>query len=334
MGYFSPTTRFYGPIRFGYLEYSQHFTQAYNVLIDWFVVFAMLAIFLPLPWLSFAFGTGVTAFCVMAWVRLVLLYRTSLRAIASEVAMDAGRARAAKAAAYDEACSFSRYEDQVMQAAGSARRDAVLSNAVRVTDFFDCTARAWSALGQVRQPAQTAAEKADFLVGAAADVLDTDMPDGDEETGESRLDPQAQELQENADEALRRAKDVVTQLEVAQEAIDRSNAANAQDRKARASAETNAMAAIQVARNISSKAAGLLVAKTAAERYADEVSVLAGQALSAAQGGEMARARQIADKAKTSADAAEAELVIVRAARAEALEDLLQWLESSRSGGS
>lgn len=89
-----------------------------------------------------------------------------------------------------------------------------------------------------------------------------------------------------------------------------------------------------MARNISNKAAGLLVAKTAAESHADEVSVLAGQALSAAQGGEMARARQIANKAKTVADAADAALVVVRAARAGALEDLLQWLESSRSGGS
>lgn len=124
--------------------------------------------------------------------------------------------------------SFSRYEDQVMQAAASARRDAVLSNAPIVTDFFDCTTRAWSALGKVRQPAQKAADNADFLMGAAADVLDTDMPDEDAETGESKLEPQAQELQENAEEALKMAKDVVSQLEVAQEAIDRSNAANAQ----------------------------------------------------------------------------------------------------------
>lgn len=329
VGYFSPTTRFYGPIRFGYLEHSHHFAQAYKIFLDSWVV---TLIVLPFPGLTFALLVAIAGLSVAAWVRLSFSYRKELRDVSSQVAKHTWRAKAAAAAAQQEASGFRHYEDQMIQAATTARRDAVLAKAVRFTDFFDCATRAWAALGQVTQPAETAVARAGELIAAAADVQEVDKPDEDDEGGESLTERLAQYLQETAEQARGKANEVVSQLKVAQAAVTRSEAAAAQDQRARAAADTNAAAALSVAQQLTRRSAALLASEAQTARLAHEVSTLAGQALSAAQGGEMARARHIASEAKTVADAADVELSNVRAARAAALSDLMQWLQSSRSG--
>ncbi|KAJ2979876.1 hypothetical protein NQ176_g2987 [Zarea fungicola] len=116
VGYFSPTTRFYGPIRFGYLEHSHHFAQAYKIFLDGWVV---TLIVLPFPGLTFALLVGIAGLSAAAWVRLSFAYRKELRDISSQLAKHTVRAKAAAAAAQQEASGFQHYEDQMIQAAAA-----------------------------------------------------------------------------------------------------------------------------------------------------------------------------------------------------------------------
>lgn len=221
----------------------------------------------------------------------------------------------------------------MIQAATSARRDAVLANAIRITDFFDCASRAWATLGQVTQPAEDAVVRAEELIEAATGAEEADKPDGsDDEFGESHTQKLARYLRQTADLAESKATDVVAQLRVAQENVRSSRTAAQQDAWARAAAENNAAASVDVILRLSARAPELHRAEAAAVKGAEEVSRLSAQALSAARGGEMARARHIAAQSKTAADGIETSLKSVRELKDGALGDLLRWLQSSRKG--
>jgi hypothetical protein len=229
----------------------------------------------------------------------------------------------AATSANEYATTAGHYETALISAAAGTRRDALLANSVRATDFFHTATSAWAALGTVTQPAGDARRGAAELVAKASDVDETDKPD--EEDGRTAV--LAQYLLEKSSEALKWAEDVEAKLHIAQEAVRQSNVALEQDRKAREKANTNATAASTAARCLAEGIKGIPEAKYAAEEGAENARRFGAQAVVAATEGEMAMARTAADAAKREAGSAVKSMETLRKSMRAAHKVLLEWLE-------
>ncbi|KAK0510855.1 hypothetical protein JMJ35_006407 [Cladonia borealis] len=329
VGYFSPTTKFVGPVRFGYLRHAAHLSNIYRLLLDyWSVYAALFLVFSPAILPSASLGLG--AMSAAAWIHVYREYVGQRAAVAEAVAKYTARASLAASAAQEDAAVGGRYEAQLAAAATAARHGALQAHLVRSTDFFDSAATAWAAMGSVTQTAQDAVTEADGLIDAANQVVAAEKPDEDnnDNEGESRTTVLAETLLGTAQDTLDKANDVVNKLHLAQEAIDRSLKADKVNQTWRRAAKTNAEEAAKAVKTLA-KAVKYWpnIALSAASAAAD-TQAFADQALAAATEGEMEKAWKLAESAKTSADEAKGLMeklrsdVVGKGNRA-----LISWLE-------
>ncbi|KAK7742424.1 hypothetical protein SLS62_010732 [Diatrype stigma] len=349
IGYFAPSVKFSGPIRFAYLEYSEYFIKISKLLQDWWVYAAVFLFLYPgtfypalLPVLSLSF----IAIAVVTWVYVYHEYHKQLLIITGQVAADVSRATLASSTARDFAGAASRYEKELFDAATVARRDSLLASAVRITDFFDCATRAWAALGEITVAVQKVTSKVEAIVDAAENVEDIDKPDekpdaGDDEEGggegdgdedeeeeESRTQMLARALREEAEKTLSKVGEVVGQVEAAQASVRLSKAAKDQDAKARQAADANAIAAASAVEEVKGKAAESDNASCKAAAAAEHIKGLAEQAVIVATNGEMAVARTLAGSVKSGAEEAWLESGKARQVTDEAHALLIKWLQT------
>ncbi|KAI8649363.1 hypothetical protein NCS56_01484400 [Fusarium sp. Ph1] len=322
---FAPVTKIYGPLRFCYLEHA----QTYWILLNWWSLTAVFIFFSPtlLPF----FGFGLVGVSVGTWVYIYYAYQEQLRTISNQVTQEISRAKVSAAAAQQYGVSARQYEQEMLTAAASARRDAVLANTVRLSDFFDVASRAWSALGETTAPAEDAIIKAHRLVDAASACEEAEKPDG-QKKGDAQTERLARYLRQTAESAQERAREAVALLRAAQSAVRASENATRQDAVARRNAEYSAEHAAGTAKTISEKIAGLPDPELAAAKGAEDVTRLGEQANAAALNGELKTARELVESAKTAADGVETSTQTVRDGLESVQKSLQQWLQSSRKG--
>ncbi|RMJ02374.1 hypothetical protein CDV36_015358 [Fusarium kuroshium] len=322
---FAPVTKIYGPLRFCYLEHA----QTYWILLNWWSLTAIFVFFSPalLPF----FGFGLVGVSVGTWVYIYYAYQEQLRTISDQVTQETSRAKVSAAAAQQYGVSARQYEQEMLTAAASARRDAVLANTVRLSDFFDVASRAWSALGETTAPAEDAIIKAHRLVDAASACEEAEKPDG-QNKGDVQTERLARYLRQTAESAQERAREAVALLRAAQSAVRSSENATRQDAVARRNAEYSAEHAAGTAKTISEKISGLPDAELAAAKGAEDVTRLGEQANAAALNGELKTARELIESAKTAADGVETSTQTVRDGLESVQKSLQQWLQSSRKG--
>ncbi|KAF7558117.1 hypothetical protein G7Z17_g198 [Cylindrodendrum hubeiense] len=327
IGFFAPTSKFYGPLRFGYFEYSEYFTQIFQHVNNSWTYVALFCFLCPETFL-FA-GLGLVGMSVGAWVHTYRQYRKQLQTISNQVSENVSDVERAAAATRQYLLIARGYEQQIQQAAASARRDALLANTIRVSDFFDRAATAWVALNKVTQPVQIADQKAQDLIAAAMDVEDADKPDGDEDGEMQQL---AKYLRETAEETKEKAAEVVAQLEAAQQAVQASKNAATYDSQARSDANSNASIATAAAKKLGARVSDLLTKEFEVLKGADEISRLAEQAVAAATDGKMAEGRKLRDSVKAKIKEIESLREAALTALNKSQADLLKWLQGGVGG--
>ncbi|KAK6360053.1 hypothetical protein TWF730_006207 [Orbilia blumenaviensis] len=321
VGYFSSPTKFCGPARYGYINYSRHFAQLYSVLCDWWV-YAVFFVLIPacLPFLGF----GVIATAMVTWVVVWREYSRALTDITDKACVEVSRASLAEELAREYASTADRYRKQMLETVAVARRDAFLAQSVRATDFFDCTAKAWAALGEVVGPVDDMVKKAEETIDAAQmaenaaedaaydeepsegnngnddDDEDDDKDDNDEFDGGNG--GPATELFKSAMKAKKKAAQIRDKLTAAQETIRFSEAANEQHEKSRVDAKNNADSAVSAAKMLEEKLLHSTREVSAAVTYAARVKTLAARATVVATDGDMATAQEFLNSAKSAAD--------------------------------
>jgi hypothetical protein len=321
IGFFAPTSSFRGPLRFGYLEHAEYFVQLYGFVVDWWAHAVLFVVFAPtvLPFV----GLGIIAMSAAAWVFVYRQYHEELRKITDQVTADVSRATVEAASASTYASTADRYEQQLLAAAALARRDWLQATSVKITDFFDSAATAWSALGEVTQPAEDTTKKSADVLDAVSDLEATDMPDG----RSGRTASLIRYLKEMAELSLRKSQDAEAQLRAAQEAVRASKEAKQQEATARNHAHSNAVNASTAAKEIADKIVGLPKKVTAAAKGAENVKIQAEQAIYAATQGEIAEAKRLATATKSSADGVELSVTAVRDTTNAAHTILLDWIK-------
>ncbi|KAF4956137.1 hypothetical protein FSARC_11667 [Fusarium sarcochroum] len=321
--FFAPVSKIYGPLRFCYLEHA----QTYWLVINWWSLTAILPFFSPtlLP----IFGFGLVSISVGTWVHIYFVYREKVRTITESVAEAVARAKAAAEAARDYGVTARRYEEQMVNAAAAARRDAVLANTVRITDFFDCAARAWSALGEATAPAEDAIIKARRVIDAAIACEEAEKPDDKKKAENERL---ARYLRQSAESAHDRARETIALLRAAQASVRASENATRQDAVARRNAEYTAENASNAAKAVSETVAGLQEPEREAAWASGAASRRAEEAIAMATNGEMAEAQKSVEAAQAASMAAEESAKTVREGMDTAQRGLQGWLQSSRKG--
>ncbi|KAI9768167.1 MAG: hypothetical protein M1840_004997 [Geoglossum simile] len=288
VGFLAPISKFYGPLRFGYHKYSRDFIQTYKILLSWWVY----AAFFPIV---FTFlSVGLICMSAGAWFTVYREYRAQLQSIADQAAVAVSTAMRAEAHTQGCALAARQYETQMLDTLAVARRDALRAQSTEVTDFFDCAARSWAALGQVAAPAAEVTRRAREVVDAAMDVDDTEKPD--KQTGEL-----AKFLVARAKDAIAAAEGVESQLRVAQEAVRQSEEAKMQRDRVREAAAANAREAAVVAARLASGIAGSSKALLSAANSLEKAKRFAEKATGAAAEGEMESAQGFADNAKEAA---------------------------------
>ncbi|THV48289.1 hypothetical protein BGAL_0257g00060 [Botrytis galanthina] len=341
IGFFAPTAKFYGPFRFGYLEYSEHISRLYK-LLDWWCcvalfLFPYLTSFHPdvfylmvLPIVSLS----TVAILVAAWIYVFVEYRKQLLAITHAVAADLSRITIAASSTSEFASKVSEYDKQLFEAAKTARRDSLKATAIRITDFFVCGTTAWASFAEITEAARRITSKTNAIVEAATNVEDAEKPDhipgdddGADEEDESQTQILSRELREQAEATLAKVEDVLVRLEASQAKVRECDNARKQDIAARAIAEKYATAASDAVVRLDISLTDSLNESLAVVAAAERARILADQAITSATYGEMATARGTAASVRSEAATAEISLERGRKAMDIARAILLEWLQ-------
>ncbi|EFX01349.1 hypothetical protein CMQ_6291 [Grosmannia clavigera kw1407] len=254
--------------------------------------------------------------------------------ISGQAAIAVSRAKLAAATTRDYAAEARRHEERMLDVAATTKRDAVMVKAVRITDFFDCAANAWAAMGNVTQLTQDTIKKADELVEAARVASDADKPDanpdGSDDGQDSYQEELAERLKEFADRTMREACAVQEQLHVAQGAVHISKKAIEQDTAAREAVESNAKTAMEATKLLSERIKTVLRgAELEVANGVARVTLFSEQAVTAAIKGETTRAKDLVESSKTEATSIESQLDRVIATRDLGLDGILAFLGGS-----
>ncbi|KAM0187741.1 hypothetical protein ACHAPA_012040 [Fusarium lateritium] len=314
---FAPISKIYGPLRFCYLEHAQTYWQVLN----WWSLTAILPFFSPtlLPVVIF----GLISISVGTWVHIYFSYREKVRTITWTVSENAARAKAAADEARDYGVMARKYEEQMINSAAEARRDVVLSNTVRMSDFYDCAARAWAALGEATAPAEDAIIKARRVIDAAiaceeAETSDKKKPDT--------------YLRQSAETAHDRARETVALLRAAQASVRGSENATRQDAVARRNAEYTAENASNTAKSVSETVASIQDAERRASWAGGAAARRADEAISMATNGEIEEAKKAVAASEAAFQVAEESAKAVREGMETTQRVLQEWLQSSWKG--
>ncbi|KAK8908127.1 hypothetical protein QC760_003989 [Botrytis cinerea] len=341
IGYFAPTAKFYGPFRFGYLQYSDQISRLYK-LLDWWCcvalfLFPYLTSFHPdifylmvLPILSLS----LMAMLVAAWIYVYIEYRKQLLAITHAVAADISRITISASSTSEFASKVSGYDKQLFEAAKTAKRDSLKATAIRITDFFVCGTTAWATFAEITEAVRRITSKTNAIVEAATNVEDAEKPDyvpenddGEDEGEESQMQILSRELREQAELTSAKVEDVLIRVEAAQAKVRECDNARKQDISARAIAEKYAKAASDAVVSIDINLKVSLDESLAVVAAAERARIFADQAITSATYGEMATAIETAASVRTEASAAELSAERIRRAMDTSRAILLGWLQ-------
>ncbi|KAH7081995.1 hypothetical protein BKA63DRAFT_487637 [Paraphoma chrysanthemicola] len=102
LGLFAPIKAFYGPLRWGYLQYSDFFFSTYEILLNWWLCAALLSFLSPyLSSFLFPFlGFSILGAAVAAWFKVYQEYHKKLQDVISQSAAEASRATSPKVYLY------------------------------------------------------------------------------------------------------------------------------------------------------------------------------------------------------------------------------------------
>ena len=212
--------------------------------------------------------------------------------------VDAARSLAAVAAdsAREYAKEAAEYEKQTMEVAAVRRRDAILAESVKVTDFFDRAAASWASLGRITAAASEVANAARLAEEDAGEV-----------PGSDRAGTRAYEALQKARSAVASAEDAESKARYAQTTISESYDAQQQDAATRRQVLENADKAAEAAKALKDRMANSSETLFKAVDGVEKVRRLADQAMAAAVEGDKKTASSLA------ADAGSAAEVVVKA---------------------
>ncbi|KAL7623147.1 hypothetical protein AAE478_006828 [Parahypoxylon ruwenzoriense] len=318
VGFFAPTSKFHGPLRFGYLEYGPHLYKVYALLSRWWFHTVLFLYFFPYifplatpifylispfsPSLYILIPTISLSILVVSVTGYVHTYRTYTAQVAEITAQSTAAASDATVAASHSQTlvrSARESEKQLLEVVAVTRRDAALAQSIRMTDFFDCTANAWASLGRVTASAKGAANRVDNLTEQVITLEDAEKPD-EEEGG--RTEELVTYLKEETERAAEEAKALVAQLKAAQEIVESSQRAREQDVQGREKVLANAREAAREARVMREALIGLEEGLYTATEGAEKVKGITEKAKVAAVDGEMKKARELVAEAKKAVE--------------------------------
>ena len=314
---FAPISKVYGPLRFCYLEYA----ETYWLVLNWWSLTAVLPFFslqlLPIVIFSLI---GVT---IGTWVHIYTSYREQVRTITWNVAENAARAKAAAEEARDYGASARKYEEQMIHIAAEARRDAIKANSIRISDFYDCAARVWAAVGQATAPAEDAIIKARRVIDAAVACEDATKPDDKKKEENERL---ATFLRQSAENAHDRAREMVALIRSAQASVRDSESAAKQDAAGRHKADVTAETACSTAKSLSDTVAGVQDAERRASWAGSAAARRAEEAVTMATNGEIEEAKKAVAASEAAYQVAEESAKVVREGMEVAQRVVQEWL--------
>ncbi|KAJ4005496.1 hypothetical protein NW752_002328 [Fusarium irregulare] len=314
---FAPISKVSGPLRFCYLEHA----ETYWLVLNWWSLTAVLPFFslslLPITIFSLISVT------IGTWVHVHTSYREKVRTITWNVAENAARAKAAAEEARDYGAAARKYEEQMIHIAAEARRDAIKANSIRISDFYDCAARVWAAVGQATAPAEDAIIKARRVIDAAVACEDATKPDDKKKEENERL---ATFLRQSAENAHDRAREMVALIRAAQASVRDSESASKQDAAARASAEITAETASSTSKSLSDTVAGVQDAERRAAWAGGAAARRAEEAVLMATNGEIEEAQKAVTASETAYQVAEESAKVVREGMEVAQRVVQEWL--------
>ncbi|KAN0102504.1 hypothetical protein V8E52_011876 [Russula decolorans] len=290
IGFVAPTTKFSGPLRFGYLEYNTLVATFFQHLPSLSPYAVLFFVFLPsspywmLPyWMMCALPVG--------WQYVLQNYRANVQDTRNKVDTARSLATVAANSAREYAKEAAEYEKQAMEVVAVRRRDARLAESVKVTDFFDRAAVSWAALGSI-----TAA------VSDVANAARLAEEDAGEVQGSDRAGTHAYESLQKARSAVANAEDAESKAKYAQTTVRESYDAQQQDAAARQQALANADKAVEAAKDIKDRMAKSPEILSTAVDGAENVRRLADQAMAAAVEGDKKTASSLAADAGRAAE--------------------------------
>jgi hypothetical protein len=285
ISFVAPAAKFSGPLRFGYLEYntlvstfSQHLPSSSPYAVLFFVL-------LPSSryWMVCALPVG--------WQYVLQNYRENVQDIRNKVDTVRSLATVAANSAREYAKEAAEYEKQVMEVVVVRRRDGMLAETVRITDFFDRAAGAWAALGRITAAANDATNAA-----RQAEVYAGDVPDS------GRAGTYANASLQKAKLAVASAQGAENKAENAQTTVSESRAAQQQAATARQQALDNAEEAAEAADSLKDRMAKSSATLFTAVDGAEDVRRLADQAMATAVEGDKKTASSLVADARRAAE--------------------------------
>jgi hypothetical protein len=257
----------------------------------------------------------------VGWQYVLKNYRESVRDIKERVENARSRATLAADCAGEYAKEAGEYEKQILEVVAVTRRDAMLAQSVKITDFFDRAVDSWAALGRITAPAQDATKAAQKVESDARTVSESEPPDD-----RGRAGYLAEILLEKAVIAVASAENAENKARFAQATITESQDAQRQVANARTQALANAENAVNLARTLKDRIAGTPAMLFTASEGAEKVKILADQAMVAVVEGDKKAALSLAVAAGTAADEVVKEKEKISLAKADAHNILLKLL--------
>jgi hypothetical protein len=283
IGITSQDVTFSGQLRYAYLEsdallasFSQHLPGR-----SLSAILIFLAIF-PVSWV------WIVVLLLAAWQYVLYKYHKAGRDVTEKVKESCYHAKVAVERSREHTIAAFEYEKQALNMVDAARRDARLAQSVRITDFFDTDAVAWSSLERITDPVRIMTEKAKDVKEHAEDVVEAEFgaDDDDDEGGDDGDGDRSvgNVLVESAVEAVAACGSVKQQMEHAQATITQSGDAKAQVAKVRDVKVQYAKSAeetlLELAKHIKDMSDDLSIAIKSFERvnwFADQAKALATQ---------------------------------------------------------
>ena len=233
----------------------------------------------------------------VGWQYVLQKYQENVRDIRDEVEYARSRAMVAANSAREYAKEAAEYEKQVLEVVAVTRRDAMLAQSVKITDFFDRAVESWAALGRITAPAKEVTNAARAAEDDARTVTECEPPHD-----QGRAEYLANILLEKATIAVASALDAENRAKFAQATITESQNAQRQVADARRQALANAENAAKAAKALKDRIAETSATLFKASEGVEEVRRLADQAMAAAVEGNKKTALSLAADAESAAD--------------------------------
>jgi hypothetical protein len=223
----------------------------------------------------------------VGWQYVLQHYRENVQDIEHKVDVVRSLATVAANSAREHAKEAAEYEKQVMEVVVVRRRDAMLAESIKVTDFFDRAAVSWAALGKTTAAAIDTTKAARQVEAHARAV----------ESGRG-----GREFLQEATNAVKVAEDAEIEAKFAQKMASESEAAKRQVAAARRQASDNAKKAAEAADSLKDRMAKSSDTLFKAVDEAENVRRLADQAIAAAVEGDKKTALSLTADTGRAAD--------------------------------